>query len=163
MIFDGGSMNLFLSQVAKACEGIAPKKETYSYYDFARKEVKEEGQAHYQQAQQYYTRLLKDFEHVTDLPPDAGREEAAGRRLEAVAPFDLKPVDAFCRTYAVTPAHLFLAGTFYTLCRYTFSKEAYICTISNGRSDLRLQDSVGMFVKTLPLSASIGGEKSVRE
>ena len=96
MIFDGGSMNLFLSQVAKACEGIAPKKETYSYYDFARKEVKEEGQAHYQQAQQYYTRLLKDFEHVTDLPPDAGREEAAGRRLEAVAPFDLKPVDEMC-------------------------------------------------------------------
>ena len=163
MIFDGGSMNLFLTQVAKACEGTAPEKETYSYYEFARKEEREEGGEHYQEAEQYYTRLLANFEHATDLTPDAGREEEAGRRLEAVVPFDLKPVDAFCRTYAVTPAHLFLAGTFYTLCRYTFSKEAYICTISNGRSDLRLQDSIGMFVKTLPLSAGIDGEKSVRE
>ena len=31
------------------------------------------------------------------------------------------------------------------------NKDVYMCTVSNGRSDLRVSDSVGMFVNTLAI------------
>ena len=55
-----------------------------------------------------------------------------------------------------------LAVAYYTLSRYTNSRHVYISTISNGRSDLRLSDTTGMFVNTLPLAGHIT-EQTVEE
>lgn len=64
-------------------------------------------------------------------------------------------VENFCSQHGITPAHLFLAGTFYAVSRFVNSRNVYISTISNGRSDMRLTNCFGMFVKTLALGIEI--------
>ena len=71
-------------------------------------------------------------------------------------------MEQFCKSLNVTPASLMLAVTYYTLSRYTNSRHVYISTISSGRSDLRLSDTTGMFVNTLPLAGHIT-EQTVEE
>ena len=61
----------------------------------------------------------------------------------------------FCRQQEVTPAHLFLAATSYVVSRYTNNRDVYLCTVSSGRSNLKIADTVGMFVNTLALGLSI--------
>ena len=76
--------------------------------------------------------------------------------MESVSiPFDLTEVEAFCAENGVTPAQLFLAAAFYSVSRFTNSRNVYLSTISNGRSDMRLTDCFGMFVKTLPLGIEV--------
>ncbi len=163
IIFDGGSMNLFLKQTAAACQGKEPEEETCSYFDFARKEQEEEGGEHFREAEEYFRTMLSDFEQVSEITPDIAGAEGEGKREEAVVAFDLAPVEAFCKNAGLTPAHLFLAGTSYTLCRYTGNNKVYLSTISSGRSSLKIQKSMGMFVKTLPLKAAVGKEETVLE
>lgn len=160
IIFDGGSLNLFLSQTAKACEGIMPQKEEYSYYDFASREKSEEEGQHYKEAQAFFETMLGDCEHATLITPDLQGEEEQGKKAECVAKCPMAELEHFCQKQGITPAHLFLAATFYTLARYTGSSQVYICTISNGRTDLKVQNSLGMFVKTLPLRGNIAEDKT---
>ena len=61
----------------------------------------------------------------------------------------------FCRQQEITPAHLFLAATAYVVSRYTNNRDVYLCTVSSGRSNLKIADTVGMFVNTLALGMSI--------
>ena len=55
-----------------------------------------------------------------------------------------------------------LGATFYTLSRFTNNEQLCITTISNGRSDLRISNTIGMFVNTLAMSATVG-EQTVLE
>ena len=80
----------------------------------------------------------------------------------SIGKLDFDAVENFCRQHNLTPAHLTLAAVFYTLSRFTNNEQLCITTISNGRSDLRISNTIGMFVNTLALSATIG-EQSVME
>ena len=160
IIFDGASLNLFLAQTARACEGKLPEKETFTYFDFALQERRLEGGEHYREGQAFFENMLGDYEHASCLTPDLQGKEKDGKKAECAAPCSGEETEKFCQTYGVTPAHLFLAGTFYTLARYTGSPQLYISTISNGRADLKLHGSMGMFVKTLPLMGNIAGDKT---
>ena len=68
---------------------------------------------------------------------------------------DFERATAFCRQQEITPAHLFLAATAYVVSRYTNNREVYLCTVSSGRSNLKIADTVGMFVNTLALGMNI--------
>ncbi len=163
IIFDGASLNLFLAQTAGACEGKLPEKEAFTYFDFALQERGLEGGEHYLEGQAFFEKMLAEYEHATCLTPDLQGKEEDGRKAECAAACSGEEMENFCQTYGVTPAHLFLAGTFYTLARYTGGQQLFISTISNGRADLKLHDSMGMFVKTLPLMGNIAGDKTVLE
>lgn len=161
IIFDGASLNLFLEQTAKACEGVLPEKETRTYFDFALQEHRLEGGEHYREGQAFFGKMLGEYEHASCLTPDLAGKEEDGKKAECAASCSGEEMDKFCQAHGVTPAHLFLAGTFYTLARYMDSPQLFISTISNGRADLKLHNSMGMFVKTLPLMGNIAGDKSV--
>ena len=56
---------------------------------------------------------------------------------------------------------LFLAATSYCLGRWTGGPSVSLSTISSGRSDSRILNSYGMFVRTLPLVISMDQDQSV--
>ncbi|MCQ4635722.1 amino acid adenylation domain-containing protein [Anaerovorax odorimutans] len=161
IICDGGSLDLFMHQLAAVLGGEIPEKETFSYYDFAAREKEQEHGEHYLQGGEFFAKMLENCRGASELAPDLSGQEQSGRKEESTALCDGLKVDGFCREHSVTPAQLFLAAAFYTLSRYLSSKDIYLCTISNGRSDLKLQNAMGMFVKTLPLAANVEGSKTV--
>lgn len=162
IIFDGGSLDLFLDQVIDACEG-EPEPEQYSYFQYAADRQAAKESEEYGEARAFFGQMLRDCDGASQLSPDLSGEEEAGKKAERIALCDGGKIDGFCKEKGVTPAHLFLAGVFYTLARFISADDLYISTISNGRSDLRVQNSFGMFVNTLPLAASLGEGKTVLE
>lgn len=160
IIFDGGSFDIFLAELKQVYEGQAPELEDYSYFDYVEDEQREEQGEAYQEAEAYFEARLENFAGASEVSADLQGKAEEGFLAESVYPVEPDRVNAFCQARGITPAHLFLAGTFYTVSRWINSPEVYISTISNGRTNIKIQNSLGMFVKTLPLSCHISDDQT---
>ena len=155
LVFDGGSADLLIRQIGSALEGEAVEKEGYTYLDFVVDQQKAEESDTFKAAQQFFAEKLQTCEGASEIPADLPKTDQLGFIGEAVCPADYDKAAAFCRQQEITPAHLFLAATSYVVSRYTNNREVYLSTISSGRSNLRIADTVGMFVNTLALGLRI--------
>ena len=152
LVFDGSSLDLFIVQLCDVLEGRSVEAETYTHLNHADDEQKESTDAH----KAYYDTLLGACEGATQLPADLTTPHECERSAEVFRAIDLEAVEQFCREHPVTPAHVTLAATLLVLARFTGNDELYISTVSSGRSNIRIQNTFGMFVNTLPLAAKIG-------
>ncbi|MGN0538116.1 MAG: amino acid adenylation domain-containing protein, partial [Acutalibacteraceae bacterium] len=155
LVFDGASFNLFVNQLKTVYEGGTIESEKYTYYDYIENEIAAENGAEYQKAERFFEDMMKNFESASEITPDLSGLPENGQLAEAAVPIDRGQIEKFCSQNKITPAHLFLAATFYAVSRFTNSRNVYLSTISNGRSDMRVTNCFGMFVKTLPLGIEI--------
>ena len=181
LVFDGGSADLFIRQLNGALErqrvgetsakrlstngaqegsgiGSPIENETYTYLDFVTDQQKAEETETFKAAQQFFAEKLQTCEGASEIPADLPKTDAQGFIGEALCPVcsdTVAALTAFCRQHDITPAHLFLAATSYVVSRYTNNREVYLCTVSSGRSNLKIADTVGMFVNTLALGLKI--------
>ena len=162
LIFDGASFDLVIRQLCDVLDGKALEHERLGFLQFSQEQRQAENSPTYQEAKTYFNEVMKECEGCTELTDDFTPSEPHGHVAQVASPFDYTKVEQFCKQLNVTPASLLLAVAFYTLSRYTNSRHVYISTISNGRSDLRISDTTGMFVNTLPLAGHIT-EQTVEE
>ena len=155
LVFDGGSADLLIRQIGSALEGTAVEKENYTYLDFVSDQQKAEESDTFKSSQLFFAEKLQTCEGASEIPADLPKTDQQGFIGEAVCPADYDKAAAFCRQQEITPAHLFLAATSYVVSRYTNNREVYLSTISSGRSNLKIADTVGMFVNTLALGLKI--------
>jgi len=155
LLFDGGSADLLIKQISAALEGEKVETEGYTYLDFVADQQAAETTEPFMASQQFFAQKLATCEGASEIPADLPKSDVQGLIGEAVCPVDHDKATAFCREQEVTPAHLFLAATAYVVSRYTNNREVYLCTVSSGRSNLKIADTVGMFVNTLPLGINI--------
>ena len=155
LLFDGGSADLLIRQLNATLEGKEIEKESYNYLDFVADQQAAEETDTFKQAQQFFAEKLQTCEGASEIPADLPKSDEQGYIGEAVCPADFEKATAFCRKQEITPAHLFLAATSYVVSRYTNNRDVYLCTVSSGRSNLKIADTVGMFVNTLALGMSI--------
>ena len=159
LIFDGGSFDLFLNQLCDLMNGKEIEAEAISYAGFVADEKAAEGTPSYLEAKNFFNERLGKVEGVTEVPADLTNPLEQGTVSETFCPMDFNAMEEFCRKNNLSPAHLTLAAVFYALSRFTNNEQICITTISNGRSDLRISNTTGMFVNTLALSAQIGEQK----
>lgn len=159
LVVDGGSFDLLLSQLFDLLNGKEIEPETFTYADFVAAQKAAEGNEEYLAARDYFQERLGKVEGVTEIPSDLTNPQEQGTVGTLYNQLDFDVIENFCRQHNISPAHHILAATFYTLSRFTNSEELCITTISNGRSDLRISNTVGMFVNTLALSATIGEQR----
>ena len=155
LVFDGGSADLFIHQIISVLENSAVDKENYTYFDFVSDQQKDADSDAFKAAQQFFAKKLQNCEGASEIPADLPKTDQQGFIGEAICPTNHEKAAAFCRQQEITPAHLFLAATSYVVSRYTNNREVYLNTISSGRSNLKIADTVGMFVNTLALGLSI--------
>ncbi len=155
LVFDGGSADLLIRQINSALEGKTIEKESYTYLDFVGDQQEAENTDTFRASQQFFAERLQTCEGASEIPADLPKGDEQGWIGEEVCPADFIKANAFCRQLEITPAHLFLAATAYVVSRYTNNREVYLCTVSNGRSNLKIADTVGMFVNTVALGMSI--------
>ena len=156
IIFDGGSFDLFIRFIKDAFEGNEVKAESYDYFNYVEDELNNRSSDAFKNAEEYLSNMLAECESADDITPDLGGLPENGSPVICSVPFDMDRVSDFCNDIGVTPAHLFLGSMLYVVSRFTGSRNAYINTISNGRSDMKLSNCFGMFVKTLPVGMEIG-------
>ena len=162
LVVDGGSFDVLLTQLFDLLNGKEIEPETFTYADFVAAQKAAESSEEFAAARDFFQTRLGKVEGVTEVPSDLSNPKDQGTVGTLYTPLDFAAIDTFCRQHNISPAHHILAATFYALSRFTNSEQLCITTISNGRSDLRISNTVGMFVNTLALSATIG-EQSVME
>ena len=162
LVFDGGSLDLLLTQLCDLLNGGEIEPEAISYADFVAEEKAAEDSRSFAEARSFFKERLGNVEGMTEVRSDLTNPVDHGTASETFFPMDFAAIEAFCRRHNLTPAHVTLAAVFYTLARFTNDEQLCITTISSGRSDLRIRNTVGMFVNTLALSALVG-EQTVME
>ena len=158
LVVDGGSFDVLLSQLFDLLNGQEIEPETFTYADFVAAQKAAESSEEYAAARDFFHTRLCKVEGVTEVPSDLSNPAEQGTVGTLYTPLDFAAIDNFCRQHNISPAHHILAATFYALSRFTNNEQLCITTISNGRSDLRISNTVGMFVNTLALSATIGDQ-----
>ena len=157
LVFDGRSYDIFITQLTQALEGHAPVAENYTYCDYAADQAEaREGEA-YAAARTFFESRMAGCEGASAVLPDRephadgspGKEVLLTKKVGA-------DIAARCLALGVSPASYYLAAAFLTVGAFCGNRKVYLCTISNGRSDMRTADTLGMFVNTLALSSEIG-------
>ena len=161
LIFDGGSVDIFLQQLCSIMNGETIEEEDLSYAGYVSAELAAEGGAEYLAAKDFFKDRLAVVEAATEVRPDLANP-TKGTISKAISALDIKTIEAFCRNNNITPAHLILSAIYYSLARFANSEQVCITTVSNGRSNLLIRNTVGMFVNTLALGATIG-KQTVKE
>ena len=161
LVFDGGSVDIFLQQLCSVLNGSPVEEEDQSYAAYVAAEKAAEGGEDYLAAKDFFKERLAAVETATEVRPDLPNP-VKGTIGKAISTLDLKAIDTFCRSNNITPAHLILSAIYYSLSRFANSEQVCITTVSSGRSNLNIRNTVGMFVNTLALSATIG-KQTVKE
>ncbi len=163
IIMDGLSLSSFIRQLAEVYDGKRTPAVDTSYYAYIAEEEELLKSEKGEQAKAYYQELFADYENASDISGDLNRNAEEGELHEALAYVPAGEVEHFCKHNSVTPAALFLAATQYAVSRCTGDRQVYMSMISGSREDVRYIDSIGMFVKNLPLHAVIDTERTALE
>ena len=156
LVFDGRSYDVFLEQLTAALEGKAPQKESYGYLHYAKDQKAAVDSPAFKEAQAFFASRMDGFEEASTVLPDKTPEEGAKGHEVFITKKVGAQVAARCRSLGISAASYYLGATAIALSAFCGRQKVFLCTISNGRSDLRTADTLGMFVNTLALSAQVG-------
>lgn len=155
MIFDGGSMDIFLRDLTDAYVGKQILPERFSSFDLALLEAEHAKGEEQEKAKAFYHERLYDGEGATIIPIDGTGE---GQPVTMYAYVAKNKVEAAIKGLGVTPSNLFLASVLFVTGRFASARNVRIATITNGREGVQVQNNLGMLVKTLPLAMNLVSE-----
>ena len=157
-IYDGGSSLIFSNDLESVLRGEQIEQETYTAFDRALVEEQFWNSEQCVEAEQHFDSLFMGAE--TTVYPHSS--EHTGEAVQHVFSMDIPSVDvgAFCRKYSVTESNYFLSTLMNVLHRVTREEDILITTIHHGRTDMRMMNAMGMFVKTQPVISSITAEQA---
>ncbi|WP_407422907.1 amino acid adenylation domain-containing protein [Methanobrevibacter sp.] len=149
LIFDGTSLNILLNKLSSILEN--------EYTDFIDKGVLRQasfeeiiGQDYMDDAHKFFENMLADREEVYELLPSLNGNEDEFELIDTFD-IDIENLNSFLQNNSITYNQFFTSVFAYTLSRFTGSDKVLFNIIENGRGHIDLSQSVGMFVKTLPL------------
>ena len=155
LIFDGHSYDIFMKELTAAIDGKEPEQEAYSYFDYAADQKKAEESEAFAAARDFFAERMAGCEGASGILPDLASGDETGREAALFKPVGAD-ISGRCRDLGISPASYYLAAAYLAVGVFSGSRKVHICTISNGRSDLRVSGTLGMFVNTLALSADTG-------
>ncbi|MBP5483207.1 MAG: amino acid adenylation domain-containing protein, partial [Bacteroidales bacterium] len=157
-IFDGRSCDIFLNELTAALSGTAPQPEAYSYFNYAADQMEADMSA----ASEFFAGVMEGFEEPASLLPDLepSGEKGAGAYLNLPVGADIAER---CKQLGISEASYCLAAVYIAAAAFSGKDKVYMCTVSNGRNDMRTADTFGMFVNTLAISSKPGECSTVDE
>ena len=159
LVCDGASYDLFIHEICELLEGKTIEPELCSYNEFVAEQKAAEDREQFAAAQAFFAERLSGIESITELPADLTNPHSPGENARVCVPFNMGIAEQVAGAQGVTPAAVLLAAVEYTLSRFGGNDDICLTTISNGRSNLRVSNTMGMFVNTLALTAKIGQQR----
>ena len=151
LVFDGTSTRVLSEQILRVYQGEACPEETLTVFDAAEIERAQKGTDEYRAAQAYFAEKLTDCD--AKPVPDQTAEGVQGVKfltLDVGEKFTADEVLAYAKAHKVSANALFLGAFAYALAKFNGAQDSAFSTAYHGRYDHRLDNTVGMFVKTLP-------------
>ena len=162
LICDGYSYDLLIHELCDLLEGKEIEPELCSYAEFVLEQKAAEEGEEFAEAATFFKERLAGIESSTEVAADLSNPLPQGENAKVVAPIDWDRVTRLAHEQGVNPSAVMLSAVFYALSRFAATDDVCITTISNGRSNLKVANTMGMFVNTLALTTKIGTQ-SVRQ
>ena len=151
IIADGNSYDIIFEDIHRAYMDEKLEKEAYTGFDAALDEEQQMEEGKYKKAEKYYDSIFEGIETESlPLPDRSGKIPEKGY-LEKPMDIDEDRILSCCEKLGVTPNVLFTGLFGILMARYSNSEDSLFSTIYNGRNDSRLENTVCMLVKTLPV------------
>ena len=162
IVADGNSYDIIFADINKAYMGEKPEKESYTGFDAALDEEQQMKEGKYKKAEKYYDSIFEGIETESlPLPDLAGKLPKKGY-LERPMNIGEEKILSCCEKLGVTPNILFTGLFGILLTRYSNSEDSLFSTIYNGRNDSRLENTVCMLVKTLPVYCKFDKDTTIQ-
>ena len=162
LVCDGYSYDLFIHEICNLMDGKEIEPEMCSYNQFVAEQKAAEKDKAFAEAAEFFKQRLGEVEEVTELAPDLTNPRPQGENGRVWTPIVWADAEQLAKQQGVKPSAVLLSAVFYSLARFSGNDQVCITTISNGRSNLKVANTMGMFVNTLALSSKIGSQ-SVQE
>ena len=161
IVFDGTSSYIVLSEIDCIYNGGTPAQEILSAAEFAEEEQRRINSEEYTAAKREYKSVFDGVDTDTSFFTDKNdREPVSKEVIYNFETVDSPALKALAQTHGVKLSTVFNAAFAYLLAQYTNSEQVLYSTFHHGR-DERLQNTVGMFVKTYPVLADISNDTAV--
>lgn len=165
MVFDGTSSTVLIDDVVRGYTELPLEAESITMFQQSEYEKKLELSEEYQKAEEFFEEKLSGIDTDSNLIPDIiiKKEQITGGRTYYTNLLEETPretIAAYLRSNAVTENTLFLSAFAYTLAKFSNQEDVLFCTVNNGRHDTRLNRTVGMLVRTLPIHLTIKEENT---
>ncbi len=148
VIFDGSSINILLNTLYSILNG---KNVDFVDDGILRQISFEENlpSEYMDGAKTFMTNVLADRDEVQELMPSVGGDA----EFNYINTFDIdgNELNGFLQDHSITRNQFFSSVFAYTLSRFTGSSKVLFHILEDGRGHIDLFQSVGMFVKTLPI------------
>ena len=158
IIFDGTSVKVFLDEISQLYRGENPKPEKISLLDWSICEETLTDTPQYQAAREYFGEKLSGEDFGEVLIRDYKKKEISVKsqkvRLALDEELSCMVVEQFARQKGISENTLFLGAFSYALGKYSGEDKSLFCTVNHGRHKADMAESVGMFVRTLPIYQS---------
>ena len=162
LVCDGYSYDLFIHEICTLMDGGEIEPEICSYAQFVTEQKAAENSEAFAQSAEFFKSRLGDMDGSTEIAPDLPNPLVQGENARVEASLSWNLVTGLAKAQGVNPSAVMLSAVFYALYRFSGSEQLSMVTISNGRSNLKVSGTMGMFVNTLALGARIAGQ-SVQE
>ena len=163
LIVDGGALNILFRDIAAAYDGLDLSVEKADGYQVSAREKDMINSPAYASGRDYYVGRLSIADEPTVLTPNLKGD--AGKGSLGVERFGLDPVlvDALCKKYNISQNVLFMSSLYVVLTKFVSDDKLLLATVSNGRLDPSLQNTVALLVRTMPLVLQEKRDITVRE
>ncbi len=160
-VCDGYSLQLFLKDIARVYHGAEPSKDYF--YPLLQKDYELRCSKTFEDDREYFiSRYKKD---IFDAIPrvDSELKENVDDQIVKPFPFTKNDVKEFCEKVKIGMNAFYCVAFALSVCEYNHSQFVRFGWIWNGRSDIESMDSVGVFIREIPIAFSMVEGKSLRE
>ena len=162
IIADGNSYDIIFEDINKAYMGEKLEKESYTGFDAALDEEQQMKEGKYKKAEKYYDSIFEGIETESLPMPDLNGKAPEKGYLEKTMGLKEEAILSYCEKLGVTPNILFTGLFGILMAKYSNAEDSLLSTIYNGRNDSRLENTVCMLVKTLPVYCKFDPKTTVQ-
>ena len=152
IICDGTSEAILLNDINKAYLGEKLEPEEFLGFDVALKEKDDLNSSKLEKAKAYYNNILKDIDGEYLIKKDLKTSDISKlQSKDFIIDLDSDKLKEFIDSNKLTLNAYFNFAFAFTLSKYLYKNDALYVTIYNGRNRAKLENTVSMLVKTLPV------------
>ena len=149
LIMDGTSADILLNKLLKILKGF--KFDSIDNGILRQVFFEKNIDSHYMDdAERFFDNMLTDTEEVSPLLTPIQTDKSLDDEFTNELNLDVD-IESFLKKHGLTHNQFFCSVFAYTLSRFTGSSKVLFNLIEDGRGHIDLADSVGMYVRTLPL------------
>ena len=160
LVSDGMSIALILAKeyLPLAYAGMPLPEQSYGLLSWAEDEEATFHTAAYEKDREYYRQHFQDCEALSLAEPVS---DPLGKYIRSDLYLPISEIADWCKQYDTAPNLLMMAAFAYTLSVVGREENFVFTTVNHGRMQRKVREAFGMFVRTVPVRATVSPDTKV--